>query len=379
MKIVHVVLGKANPLRSNGVNRVAHGLASAQTHAGADVEIWGITPTPDAPTTRRSYTLRLFRTARRTWSLDDALIDALASAPRDAVFHFHGGYHPEFFAIARRLARRDLPWVLTPHGAYRGAVIRRRWLLKRSYVALVDGFVIRHARAVHVLAEREATDLLRIAPHARAVVLPNGVDLREYPFAARATRRTLVFGFCGRLSAWTKGLDALVDGFALHVWRSGAGELLIVGDGEDRCALEERARALGIRDRVQFTGTLYADAQRDALGRMDVFCHPSRTDGMPVAPIEAAATGLPCIVTPDTNLGESVERFGAGFMIGRSKPGDVADALARCELLWKANELSAVGRNARAMVEREFDAAVLGARSIDALYGCGESSTSRAA
>ena len=39
-KIVHLVLGKANPERMNGVNKVAHALAATQKDFGYDVEVW---------------------------------------------------------------------------------------------------------------------------------------------------------------------------------------------------------------------------------------------------------------------------------------------------------------------------------------------------
>jgi hypothetical protein len=45
-KIIHLVLGKANPDRMNGVNKVAHNQAIALFELGCDVEIWGITKTP---------------------------------------------------------------------------------------------------------------------------------------------------------------------------------------------------------------------------------------------------------------------------------------------------------------------------------------------
>ena len=49
MKIIHLVLGKANPNRMNGVNKVAHYHAEYLHKLGHEVEIWGLTSTPTAP------------------------------------------------------------------------------------------------------------------------------------------------------------------------------------------------------------------------------------------------------------------------------------------------------------------------------------------
>lgn len=70
---------------------------------------------------------------------------------------------------------------------------------------------------------------------------------------------------------------------------------LLVGDGPLRRGLEEHAQALQISDRVHFLG-LRADVLR-LLPLMDVFVLPSFYEGLPVAALEAQATGLPMLVT----------------------------------------------------------------------------------
>jgi len=52
MRVIHVVLGKANPDRMNGVNQVVHHLATEQVERGDEVEVWGITADPEAETER---------------------------------------------------------------------------------------------------------------------------------------------------------------------------------------------------------------------------------------------------------------------------------------------------------------------------------------
>ena len=46
MEIIHLVLGKANPLRMNGVNKVVHELAEQQCASGLKASVWGITAQP---------------------------------------------------------------------------------------------------------------------------------------------------------------------------------------------------------------------------------------------------------------------------------------------------------------------------------------------
>ena len=61
MKIIHIILGKANPKRMNGVNKVVYSLASIQLEQGFDVEVWGITPEIESGASHEPpFPLRLF-------------------------------------------------------------------------------------------------------------------------------------------------------------------------------------------------------------------------------------------------------------------------------------------------------------------------------
>jgi glycosyltransferase involved in cell wall biosynthesis len=100
----------------------------------------------------------------------------------------------------------------------------------------------------------------------------------------------------GSLEQPYKGVDLLIDAVA-QLARQGADlELVVVGDGRQRSALESRAERLGIATRVQFKGQVGATANvRRELDAATLFVLPSRTEGLPRAMVEAMARGLPCI------------------------------------------------------------------------------------
>ena len=60
MKIIHLVLGKANPLRMNGVNKLVHEMATTQQEMGYNVNLWGITENPIHDYPPRNYRTVLF-------------------------------------------------------------------------------------------------------------------------------------------------------------------------------------------------------------------------------------------------------------------------------------------------------------------------------
>jgi glycosyltransferase involved in cell wall biosynthesis len=123
----------------------------------------------------------------------------------------------------------------------------------------------------------------------------------------------------GSLAQMYKAPDVQIDSVAQLV-RAGLDlRLVLVGDGKHRPELEARAAALGMTERVIFRGQLTAGAAvREALDAADVFCMPSRTEGMPRAMIEAMARGLPCI---GSTMGGIPELLPPEDMV---PPGDVA-------------------------------------------------------
>lgn len=71
--------------------------------------------------------------------------------------------------------------------------------------------------------------------------------------------------------------------------------LFICGEGSLRGALEERARRLGLEDRVMLLG--FRKDVAALLNACDVFCFPSKREGLPVSLIEAMACGTPCLAS----------------------------------------------------------------------------------
>ncbi len=138
----------------------------------------------------------------------------------------------------------------------------------------------------------------------RTHIIHNGINTERYRFdpAQRAAlRRKLgigelqrVVGNVGRLCA-EKNQSFLLRAFAELARHDPTTLLMLVGDGEDRTALEALAGELGLRERVLFIGTT---AEVSAyLSAMDVFAFPSKFESFGIAAVEAQAAGLPVIAS----------------------------------------------------------------------------------
>ena len=133
--------------------------------------------------------------------------------------------------------------------------------------------------------------------------IPNGIDTGKFRFdsAVRtAVRQELgitdqfVIGNVGRL-CYQKNQSFLLDVFAEVVKLRPESRLLLVGEGEDLNMLREKARCLGVADRVIFYGV--TKQVEKLMWAMDVFVMPSRFEGLPVTAVEAQAAGLPCLLS----------------------------------------------------------------------------------
>jgi phosphatidylinositol alpha 1,6-mannosyltransferase len=127
-------------------------------------------------------------------------------------------------------------------------------------------------------------------------LMPRGVDAELFHPAKRkraAEDRDQVLGFVGRLSVEKNiaGLVQVQDELERMGHRSF--RFLIVGHGGDEVWLRERLR------RAEFTGVLRGDALSTAYANMDLFVFPSHTDTFGNVVLEALASGVPAVVTPD--------------------------------------------------------------------------------
>ena len=195
---------------------------------------------------------------------------------------------------------------------------------------------------------------LRVISH-----LPNGVDPCRFrppsPEDRRAARQLLgigdhecVVGVVGSLKP-VKAHDVLLEAVAQIRGEIPNIKLLIVGDGPLRGMLEEAARRLEIRERIEFCG--WREDVAIVLHAMDAFVCCSRSEGMSNSLLEAMAGGLPVV---STAVGDHPDLLGndVGLLIPADNAGALAEALKT--LLSSKETAKELANRARARAE-EFD------------------------
>jgi glycosyltransferase involved in cell wall biosynthesis len=122
-----------------------------------------------------------------------------------------------------------------------------------------------------------------------------------------------------------KGFDVLLDALAL-VRRERAVRLQIMGEGEERPALEKRIAQLGLRDCVELAG--FVDNPFARFARADLFVLPSLAEGMPNVLVEAMACGCPVVATNCPSGPREILRGGRdGALVTPGDPAALAAAI----------------------------------------------------
>lgn len=271
-------------------------------------------------------------------------VDAGLDCP--VVASFYAPYSEEY--LARRREGRDagdVGW----RARAAAAVLRR-----------IDRRVLARCDRIVVLSAFSAEQVASLAPRARPIVAPAGVDLERFAPGASSLRAStgltddVPIVLSVRRLEPRMGLVDLLDAAARLVARGVALRVVIVGDGPARAELEARAARDDLAGHVVFTGRIDDDALADAYRGADVFALPTRSlEGFGMATAEALASGLPVVATDVGATPEVLAGLDGSALVPPQRPDRLADALA--PLLTDAEARARSARAARAHAETTLD------------------------
>jgi glycosyltransferase involved in cell wall biosynthesis len=357
MEIIHIILGKANPNRMNGVNKVVNSLATYQTELGYNVSVWGITKNPVHDYPKRNYNTILFKETSKFF-LPEGIEAAITRKYQKTVFHFHGGFLSQFVLIAKLILKKGFKYVFTPHGSYNTIAMERSNWKKKLYIKLFERDLVENAKALHFIGKSEVEGAKQLFQIENYELIPNGQNVEEVEIPSNSKKENPfpIFGFCGRLDVKSKGLDILLKGFSEYLdVKEGKGELWLIGDGAEREVLECMAQNLNIANQIKFLGSLYGIEKIEKMNQLDYFILTSRNEGLPGVVLEASVLGVPCIVSKATNMGEYIANNKAGLVLQKNTPSDIASAMQTASFWKKSGAITRLKQNAQNMVRIQFN------------------------
>ncbi|WP_395056826.1 glycosyltransferase family 4 protein [Flavobacterium sp.] len=356
MEIIHIILGKANPDRMNGVNKVVYQLATKQVEFGKKISVWGIANDTENNYGNRNFDTKLFLKKRNPFAFSKELKKALLEKKGKAIFHIHGGWIPTFYAIGKLLHKNKIAYIFTPHGAYNVIVMERNFWVKRIYFQLFEKKFLSKATKIHCIGKSEIIGLQNLYKNEKTILVPYGFENNQEISFRNSANKDIVFGFIGRLDIYTKGLDTLIKAFGKFIKQNPNAQLWIIGDSQEKAKLHAMLVAQNMQNNVVLFGGKFGKEKDDLMQQMDIFIHPSRNEGLPTSVIEAASYGKPCIVTDATNIGDLIEQYQAGEMILEQCHHKLEESMEKLAAIWKKQEdFTLVRHNAIKMVKENFN------------------------
>jgi glycosyltransferase involved in cell wall biosynthesis len=244
------------------------------------------------------------------------------AASRPWLVHTHG-YRSDVQAgaVAQRFS---LPVMSTVHGFTGGGAKNRLYerIQRRSLRRFGGVIAVSRPLVESLVASGVARERLHLIPNAYQPgerVLSRADALAELKLSLPAG--AFVIGWVGRLSR-EKGPDVLVDALGLLTNRNM--HSVVAGDGPDRPALERRAAALGISERLHWLGVTPNISR--CFSAFDCFALSSRTEGTPIALFEAIAAGVPVVASAVGGVPDVVSQ-GEAILVPPDDPPALARAL----------------------------------------------------
>lgn len=213
------------------------------------------------------------------------------------------------------LNKKKIPYLIEPHGGTTIENAKKNWLKKKFANIIYANRFINKAAGLIYLNEIEANECVFKEIRKNFAIVPNGTHVHE--IQKKNTKSKVHFIFLSRIDIIQKGLDLLfpaLDQFNKSPYKEKA-EFHFYGKArlpEFEKAFNDYIDASG--NNIFFHGPVVGEDKTAAFRDADIFILTSRYEGMPMAVLEALSYGVPCLLTPQTNVANIVKSEDCGWI-----------------------------------------------------------------
>ena len=349
MKVCHIT--RSCSRSAGGLFESVRGMVRAQLEHGMDVEVTCLNDQhldEDILAWPNDVVSRFKNVGETGYGFSSELISHLKASNAD-VFHLHGIWN--FAATACLFALRNRPLVISPRGMLDKWILSRGTAKKRISAFFVERPLIRRA-VVHALNDSELISVQSFCPTTVCLVSPNAVTIPTQTIQ-HSSNSQAPFRFCflGRIHP-KKGLTELIHAIShLNTLTHRRFILNIYGWGDENYIQEiiSLTKTLKLSTQIFFNGPVQGVEKANAFLCSNAFILPSYSEGLPMAVLEAASYGLPCVLTKECNLPEF---FTANAAIrSTQEPESIAQGML---MLLNSNDIKELSSNALSVVSNKF-------------------------
>ena len=292
------------------------------------------------------------------------IVDRNGKSCKPDIAIFHECYRKDFLRIAKEFRKKGIPYIIVPHGSLGENAQQKKALKKKLGNLLFFNNFIDNAAALQMLSSREYEET-----HfgKKKFIATNGIRItgqRKQSFSEGRVN----YLYIGRLDAYHKGLDLLIEGIAevrKELEEYNAHFSIYGPDYQGRFDhIKELIKEHDVGMIISLNHEVSGQKKIDTLLSGDIFIQTSRFEGMPLGVLESLSYGIPCLVTRGTNLGTDIEEYNAGWM-AETNADSVAETILRS--LREQDRFSEYGANALSLVQDRYSWDVIMKKTI-AIY-----------
>ncbi len=274
------------------------------------------------------------------------------------ILHTHGGTSGFWGRIASLYSRTPRVRIHTYHGIH---YVHRKGAAARLFCAAERMLVRATDRIITVCpSDTEKAFRLKLATPAKTTVVYNGIEIKRYSGSGgrsefrqqlNVSSDTFIFGTVGRLNV-QKGHTYLIKAFAQLHRDHPSSELWIVGSGELHDELQSLACECEIEKSIRFLGD--RNDIPEILAALDAFVLSSSWEGMPLALLEAMASGKPVVATGVDGITDLIVHGQNGILVPAREINRLTESMVQ---IFKDKSLrDRLAENARQTVTDRYSA-----------------------
>lgn len=285
------------------------------------------------------------------------------------IIHIHDFYTLQNFWIGILARFFKIPYILSVHGCLETERVKQRSLFKNLYYALYGGKLLKYATKVIATSENE---ILAYKNHgvkkSNIIFIGHGINKDE--FKTNKTKeickkqfavpeKNILITFLGRIHK-IKGLDILVD--AIAKLKTTNTTFIIAGSDDGYLGeLKNSISQFKLQSRVTLLPACFGSEKAELFKATDIFVYPSYAEGFSLGILEAAAAGLPLVITTGCHFPQVAE-YKAGKIV---EP--IATQLSSALAIYIQNEKlrKQASKNATRLINENYSMSYIGDKLLD--------------
>ena len=228
---------------------------------------------------------------------------------------FHSIFFIPYLKFSKILSNEKIPYLVQLHGGLSLENYKKNRIKK--WVALQLSFkdFLKKAKSIIYLNKNEKNNSIVTSYNKGSIIIPNGCDEVYGVCIEKSSVDIVDIVYIGRVDMVHKGNDILIEAMKLLQNEDyNKCKVSVYANPNDPDLSIFKKRIEGMDGLIEYKGGIYGEDKNRRLREADMFILTSRYEGMPMGVLEALSYGIPCIVTPGTNMADEISDAKAGWV-----------------------------------------------------------------